>query len=94
MALPTVPIVMSGNTYSGPITDITVGASPFTWTNPELVRVAVYITGGALSLIEIMPNGAPALIAALAMSPQFLNPGWSIRVTYVVTAPTMKYTPL
>lgn len=93
MVLPNVPGAMSGNTFAGPVTDITVVASPFTWANPEMNRVAVYLAGGTLSLVEILPNGGAALSVGLGTSPQFLNPGWSIKVTYVVP-PTMKYTPL
>lgn len=83
----------SGNTYSGPVTDITVGGSPFTWVNPETMRVAVYVTGGTLSLMEVSADGSSWLTCGLATSPHFLNPGWSIKVSYLL-APTMKYTEL
>lgn len=91
MSLPSLPTVGSANTFCGPMTDITVTASPFTWGNPETARVAVFITGGTLSVVEILPNGGSAISTGLVTNPQFLNPGWSIRITYVL-APTMKYT--
>lgn len=63
---------------------ITVGASPFTYTNNDAVEEMVYITGGTVSAI------AKNAVTIFAASPAgvLLTPGESLTVTYSV-APTM-----
>ena len=77
----------------GPVATITVGASPFTWGNPESVPVMVFISAGTVTGIEFSPdNGANLMLTGLLGGAFRLNPWDTLRVTYVL-APTMKYTP-
>ena len=85
-------VVVNGVAY-GPTATITVGASPFSWTNPESVRVIVMLTGGTLSLVQLAsPVDGTLVDVGMSCGHYTLNPGWRIRVTYIV-APTMTYTP-
>jgi hypothetical protein len=92
----------SGGAFYGPITAISVGASPFGWENPENVPVQVFVSGGAVTLIEYCiedDNGnwicAPAGGGGGCMT---LNPDQLIRVTYTLglgmAPPAMNYVPI
>ena len=85
---------VGGNSWSsGPVATITVGASPFSWTNPENVPVQLFISGGTVTTIEMAPGGNNVFMILGLLGGSFrMNPGDVARVTYVV-APTMKYTP-
>lgn len=76
----------------GPVASISVGASPFSWANSESVRVIVMISGGTLSLVQLSPDGSTLIDVGMSCGMYHLNPGWRIRVTYLL-APTMTYTP-
>jgi hypothetical protein len=76
----------------GAIATISVGASPFTWTNPESVPVMVYVSVGTVTDISVIPDGVTVLATGLLGGQYHLNPGQAIKVTYAV-APTMKYLP-
>lgn len=76
----------------GPVASISVGASPFSWTNPESVRVIVMISGGTLGLIQLSPDGTTFADVGTLCGMYPLNPGWRLKVTYSL-APTMTYTP-
>lgn len=84
-------VTINGTPY-GAIATITVGASPFTWANPESVPVMVYVSLGTVTDISVVPDGITSLATGLLGGQYHLNPGQSIKVTYVV-APTMKYLP-
>lgn len=68
---------------------ITVGASPFTWTNPTGKPVQVTIAGGTVSNIQV--NGIQ--VAAATNEQVVLWVGGNVTVVYSV-APTMNYIPL
>lgn len=78
----------------GPTATITVGASPFTWQNPESVRVLVMMGAlGAVTLTQISADGVTFVDAGLGCGHYHLNPGWKIKTTYIAVPPTMSYTP-
>ena len=82
---------MNGYIPLGQPTDITVGASPFTFTNPETWPIEVY-SNGTITLLELQLGNAAFKGVSLLLTTFKLNPGDSVRVTYVV-APTMMYNP-
>ena len=63
---------------------ITVGASPFTYTNNDGVDELVYVTGGTISALT--SNGETVAVGSTAL---FTPPGNSVVVTYSA-APTMR----
>ena len=67
------------------VTGITVGASPFTYTNNDNVPEAIYIDGGTVS--DIKKNGTT--IFTSTQKTIWLEPGESITVTYS-QVPTMR----
>lgn len=77
----------------GSTASITVTGSPFTWTNPESVRVVVMMSGGTLTTISLSPDGSIFSDVGLGCGHYALNPGWAIKVVYVIVPPTMSYTP-
>jgi hypothetical protein len=77
----------------GPVTVITVTASPFVWQNPENVPVNVVISIGTVTAIEFSVDNATWLNFGLLGGQFHLNPKQWIRVTYAV-APTMNYIPI
>ena len=83
----------SGNAYTGPNISVSVGASPFSWTNDQSVPVLVFLGGTLPTANEASPDGGVTFLpCTLGNGPFWLNPGWLIRITYVVIAPTMQYT--
>lgn len=86
---------VGGNSWtSGPVATITVGGSPFTWTNPESCPVQLFISGGTVTVIEMSPTpGLNFMTLGLLGGAFRLNPGDQARVSYIL-APTMKYTPV
>jgi hypothetical protein len=79
----------------GPVQSISVGASPFTWVNPEACPVLVSVTGGTLSVVQLSPDvGVTWMDVGLTCGQYRLNPGWQIKVTYLVIPGTMAYTPV
>lgn len=83
--------IVNGMAY-GDVLSITPGSSPYTWVNPEAVAVNVFVTAGTVSLIEFSNDNVGFVSIGLLGGWMRLNPGQSIKVTYLV-APTMKYTP-
>lgn len=78
----------------GSVDSISVGGSPFTWANPEACRVRVFIVGGTLNTIQLSPDsGATWANVGLACGQYDLNPGWQIKVTYLLIPGSMSYTP-
>jgi len=91
-----------GGAFYGPITGISVGASPFLWKNPENVPVQVFVSAGTVTLIEYcagddndrwicVPSG---MIGGCII----LNPNQAVRVTYSlglgIVSPTLNYVPI
>lgn len=68
---------------------ISVGASPFTWTNTTGGNVFVFISGGPPSDVQI--NGTTVGLDIRTVPLQELE---TVTVTYTGTAPTMTYKPL
>ena len=73
-----------------PTFGIAVGASPFTYTAPYAMAVA--ITGGAVSLITYK-RGATVVSLSLLSGLAELSQGDAITVTWAVSAPTMTAIP-
>lgn len=77
----------------GALASISVGNSPFTWTNPESVPVQVFVSAGTVTTIEVANDLAQTFVTVGLLGGAYdVKPGAQIRVTYVL-APTMKYTP-
>ena len=78
----------------GPLASVTVTASPFTFTNSEAVRVCVAVSGGTVTSIDKSVDGSTSFFGLGLLGGEYhLNPGHSLKVTYVV-APTMNYHPI
>lgn len=76
-----------------PRVSITVGASPFSWTNGTGQYVEVIMQTGTVSQVTRTRPGAAAFLAPVAVPGcHLLAPGDSIEVTYSV-APAMSYLP-
>ena len=84
-------VTVNGVNY-GPIATISVGASPFSWTNPESVPVEVAVSGGTVTGIEASNDQLTWMTLGLLGGMFRLKPRSWIRVTYIL-APTMLYTP-
>lgn len=92
----------SGGAYYGPITAITVGASPFGWENPENVPVQVFVSAGTVTLIEFCiedDNGNWVCVpSGMIGGALILNPDQAVRVTYTLglgmLPPVMNYVPI
>ena len=66
----------------------TVTASPYVYTNATVSAQIVKISGGAVSLIEI--NAGKGYLPQVGLLGSFLVlPNQSIRITYLVTPPTV-----
>lgn len=85
-------VVVNGCAQGG-IATVSVGASPFTFVNPESVRVVVCISGGTVTTISMSPDGINFMALGLLGGQFILNPGHSLQVVYIL-APTIKYTPI
>ncbi len=83
------PMGLGGRGPGNPTFGITVGASPFTYTAPYSMAVA--INGGTVSVISY-GRGPSLTVLGLLGGLIELNPGDSVRVTYVA-APTMTAIP-
>lgn len=70
---------------------ITVGASPFTWTNTLGMSAVVEVSAGTVSLIQQRNKGGTFTNSAFTTSRYTIEPGGELKVTYSV-APTMTYT--
>lgn len=79
----------------GSVQPITVTGSPFTWVNPEACPVLVSITGGTINATQLSPDGGVTWMdVGLSCGQYRLNPGWQIKVTYLIIPGTMAYTPV
>ena len=75
-----------------PRANISVNASPFTWTNSVGSYVEVVLQAGAVSKIRILRGTDSWLNPTAIPGKHLLAPGDSIEVTYSV-APSMSYVP-
>lgn len=67
---------------------ISVGASPFTRTNPLTQAEVVVVSGGTVTTIEVSRDNVTFDVVGLVAGTFFLRPQDRIRVTYAVL-PTM-----
>jgi hypothetical protein len=74
------------------LSDITVTASPFSWSNTNDYPVEVVVSGGTVTLIEFSRGGSALINIGILGGVVRLAPADRIRVTYVV-APTMTQIP-
>ena len=72
----------------GPRIPLTVGASPFVAMNPMNTPGQVFVSGGTVTTIEFSRDQITWEPCGLLAGQYCLNPGDSLRVTYIV-APTM-----
>jgi len=85
--------IVNGMCY-GPVVTISVGASPFTWINPEQVPVNVLFSGNAASTLQITTDGVTFNDSGMSSGIVRLNAGQGFKVTYPgANSPTIKYTP-
>lgn len=68
--------------------NVTVGASPFTYTNNDPVPEDVYITGGTVSRVDVFVAGNGAQVLSASNASVHLEPGEQT-VVYYTAAPTM-----
>lgn len=78
----------SAGMQSGPRIAISVGASPFTYTNNSQRAQLVNVMGGTVTVIEYARNGFAFDVLGLLSGQYTLMPGDKLRVTYLL-APTM-----
>jgi hypothetical protein len=84
---PSVPIIASTN-YQTPPTSISVGASPFLYTNSTGNNVDVMISGGGISALEFSRDGTTFYDTGSYYGMFSLSPADMLRVTYI-SAPVM-----
>ncbi len=82
----------SAVTYPDQNIPITVGASPFTYTNIRRYIMVVVVSGGTVSSIQFLPRGGAAITTGETAGAFYLSSGDAIRVTYS-GAPTMTAAP-
>ena len=79
--------------FNGARTVVSVGASPFSFVNPEATPVSAIVSLGTTTLIEYSRDGVTFDTLGLIAGQFRLNPGDRLRVTYTI-APTVVYYPL
>ena len=79
--------------FNGLRAAVSVGASPFTFINPEATPVAAIVSLGTTTLIEFSRDGVTFDTIGLIAGQFRLNPGDRLRVTYTLL-PTIVYYPL
>lgn len=83
---------VNGCSY-GPPTTVSVGASPFTFTNTESVPVLLTVSGGTVTNLSMSSTLLGVISLGLLGGSWHLNPGHSLVITYIV-APTVTYWPI
>ena len=85
-------LVVSGTgfkTTAGAATTVTVGASPYTYSNTSSSNQQLFIQGGTVSAIAFNPNGGTGIsLSGLTDNVLVVRPGDTVTVTYTA-APTM-----
>lgn len=87
------PITTRNDANYGPAVTVSVGASPFTFTNTENVPINVMVSGGTVTTISLSADGSTFTAMGLLGGQYHLNPGHSLQVNYIL-APTMVYLPV
>lgn len=87
------PITTRNDANYGPAVTISVGASPFTFTNTENVPINVMVSGGTVTTISLSADGASFTALGLLGGQYHLNPGQALQVVYIL-APAMVYLPV
>jgi len=77
----------------GPRTTVALGSSPCSLQNSCATRVAVHVSAGTVSAIELSKDGATFDSVGLLGGTSFLNPSDICRITFIV-APTVVFWPL
>jgi len=72
---------------------VSAGASPFTWQNPEDVRVQMFVSLGTVTTIEFSPDNSTYINCGILAGAIIVNPRQYLRFTYLL-APTLKYVPI
>lgn len=83
----------ANNANYGPRTTVSVGASPFVFTNLLAVPINLLVSGGTVSILEYSIDGVTFDVMGMTLGQVHLNPGQMCRVTYL-TAPTVVYYPI
>lgn len=78
----------------GPRTVVAVGSSPCTLVNACSTRILVAVSAGTVTAIEMDMDGNSGLdLTGLIGGQFFLNPGSTLRLTYLI-APTVIFFPM
>lgn len=83
---------VNGCSY-GATQTVSVGGSPFTFTNPEAVPIWLTVSGGTVTNLSMSSNLIGLINLGLLGGSWHMNPGHSIVITYVL-APTVQYWPI
>ena len=75
-------------TTAGAATAITVGTSPYTYTNSSSSNQEILITGGAITALSFGPDGGTGISLNLGLSQIIMRPNDTLTITYT-TAPTV-----
>ena len=78
--------------WGGARTSVTLGASPFTFFNPENCPIICFIAGGTLSALTFSRDGIAFDSCGFLAGMVSLNPNDRLVITYAV-APTVVYYP-
>lgn len=89
---PPYPEPAPNNSYLIQPSGITVGASPFTYTNSNLYTVDIIVEGGNVSLLEFSRNGSTWYSTGSFYGMFTLSKGDQLRATYA-SAPNMTLIP-
>jgi len=68
----------------GPITSVTVGASPFVMQNNTTCVSHVLVSGGTISTIQKSRDGVTYFPAGVLVGEVSLRPGDFLKITYIV----------
>lgn len=94
VALGPIETVTVNSMVMGPRTTVTIGSSPCTLINSCSTRILVGVSAGTVTAIEMDMDGNSGLdLTGLLGGQFFLNPGTTLRITYVV-APTVIFFPM
>ena len=83
-------VLASGfSTAAGAATTVTVGTSPYTYTNTSASNQQIFIQGGTVSAITFQPNGGTSIsLSGLTDNIMILRPNDTVTITYT-SAPTV-----
>jgi hypothetical protein len=91
--MPTQTAIINGCAY-GPVTTVSVGASPYNFTNTESTRIMLAVSAGTVTSIQMSIDGGLNFISGGLLGGLYLmNPGHQIQIVYTL-APTVKYWPI